>query len=98
VLPSRTAGRTIGRMTSRSPGSKKARRLSPEQEAFASWFVKWWQRRERHIDFSANAAPADQKEPPAVSEIDIWRETPEPIRRPDGTRERLEPAALGGTT
>jgi hypothetical protein len=48
-------------MTVRSSGSQKTRRLDPEQEAFASWFVKWWHRQGRHIDFSANAVPADQK-------------------------------------
>jgi hypothetical protein len=60
-------------MTSRSSGSEQAPKLGPEQEAFASWFVKWWHRQGRHIDFSANAAPADQKNSSAVSEIEIWR-------------------------
>lgn len=60
-------------MRSRSSGSEQAPKLSPEQEAFASWFVKWWHRQGRHIDFSANAAPAGQKNPSAVSEIEIWR-------------------------
>jgi DNA polymerase-3 subunit beta len=59
-------------MTVRSPGSQKTQKLSPEQEAFASWFVKWWQRQGRHIDFSAKAVPADQKKSPATSEIETW--------------------------
>lgn len=75
-------------MTARSSGSQKTRSLSPEQEAFASWFVKWWWRQGQDIDFSANAVPADQQKPSAVDEIEIWRKAPEPIRRPDGTRDQ----------
>ena len=69
-------------MTSRRSGSQRARRLSPEQEAFASWFVKWWQRQGQHIDFSLNAVSADQKKSFAASEIEVWQEVPEPTRRP----------------
>jgi hypothetical protein len=75
--PAGLTGRTIGQMTSRSSASQKTRKLSPEEEAFASWFVKWWQRRGRHIDFSANAVPDTQKKSPAASEIEIWRDAPD---------------------
>jgi hypothetical protein len=50
---------------------------APKEEVFASWFVKWWHRQGRHIDLSANAVPADQKKLYAVSESEIWPETPE---------------------
>lgn len=86
VLPSRNVSRTIGRMTSRSSGSQKTRKLRPEEDAFASWFVKWWQRRGRHIDLSANPVPPDEKKSSAASEIEVWREPPEPFRRPHRTR------------
>jgi hypothetical protein len=69
-------------MTARSSGSQKPRKLSLEEEAFAAWFLRWWHRQGRHIDFSANAAPADQQKPSAASEIEVWQEVPEPIRRP----------------
>jgi hypothetical protein len=69
-------------------GSKKPRKLGLEQEAFASWFVKWWRQRGQRIDFSITPESAAQKKSFAVSEIEVWRETPEPMRRPDGTRER----------
>jgi hypothetical protein len=75
-------------MTSRSSGSEQAPVLSPEHEAFASWFVKWWHRQGRHIDFSANVAPADQKNPSAVSEIEIRRLDVQTERGTNG----LEPA------
>lgn len=75
-------------MTPCNSGSQKTRRLSPEQEAFASWFVTWWKRRGQQIDFSAKAALADHEKLPAANEIEIWREGPEPTRRPDGTRDQ----------
>ena len=64
-------------MTSRSSGSQKTRKLSPEEEAFATWFVKWWQRRGRYIDRSAATVPDDEKKSSAASAIEVWREAPE---------------------
>jgi hypothetical protein len=59
--------------TGNSRDATPASDLDKDQEAFVSWFVDWWRRRGRHLDFDASDVSTTDKKSSDPGSIEIWR-------------------------